>query len=84
MPIISSDVVRVVFYEAENVRLAMKYLEDKDRCVLIMDATFKTNTQELVLAGLGISVPHVDRNVVRNSSAMQPKGSATQNSATTS
>lgn len=66
LPIISSDVVRVVFYEAENVRLAMKYLEDKDRCVLIMDATFKTNTQELVLAGLGISVLHVDRGVVRN------------------
>ena len=65
-PVVSKDVVRVLFYEQENVSAALDYLKGVERCVLIMDATFCVNVQDLVLAGFGLCVLHVVNGVVRN------------------
>ena len=42
------------------------YLRTQDRCVLVMDATFKTNVPDLVLASLGLVILHQVGGVVRN------------------
>ena len=54
-PVVSEEIVRVLFCEQENLDAVAAYLRTQDRCVLVMDATFKTNVQDLVLASLGSS-----------------------------
>ncbi|CAE7591302.1 unnamed protein product [Symbiodinium natans] len=65
-PLVSEETVRVLFYEQENLDAVIAYLGTQDRCVLVMDATFKTNVQDLVLASLGLVVLHQVGGVVRN------------------
>ncbi|CAE7726547.1 unnamed protein product, partial [Symbiodinium sp. KB8] len=57
-PLVSEETVRVLFYEQENLDGVIAYLRAQDRCVLVMDATFKTNVQDLVLASLGLVILH--------------------------
>ncbi|CAE7487165.1 unnamed protein product, partial [Symbiodinium sp. CCMP2592] len=65
-PLVSEETVRVLFYEQENLDAVIAYLRTQDRCVLVMDATFKTNVQDLVLASLGLVILHQVGGVVRN------------------
>ena len=46
-------------FEQENLDAVIADLGTQDRCVLVMDATFKTNVQDLVLASLGLVLHQV-------------------------
>ncbi|CAE7224230.1 unnamed protein product [Symbiodinium sp. CCMP2456] len=65
-PLVSEEIVRVLFYEQENLDAVVAYLRTQDRCVLVMDATFKTNVQDVVLASLGLVILYQVGGVVRN------------------